>query len=410
MRGRELGISGGAAILPCIGRAQAAWESRPVRLIAPFVAGAPSGAIARFVAARLGKPLSTFIVVENRAEAGGLIAANRVSHVTLDDTYPGSGKRLAHWAAYGLAALFLTSPAWAQTVQLGAQGVVKSKGLGRAFETFSVFGGVPGIAAARYDSDFRLNTFQLPVAHTFEPSGGGSFAGISPYAEMTLGYLTADQRFPLEGGQLSPNSVKLSFDSLSALAGGGIEVPLASGWRLQALALAGYAHVSGNAAFSGPSSAFVQSAVRGILDKAAVDTALFGGAVALVFETRFAGDVTLAAKARYNQLATVVTSATNPALRQNGSFGVAIGGLTLSGPTEWRIAARPLRWIGYTNGTWLPNTDRGTLGFNAFAEIGGGLQLLAPDIVSGVKGGTLRAGAIVGPAVTGWLVSAALNF
>jgi len=58
----------------------------------------------------------------------------------------------------------------------------------------------------------------------------------------------------------------------------------------------------------------------------------------------------------------------------------------------------------------LPNTDRGTLGFNAFAEIGGGLQLLAPDIVSGVKGGTLRAGAIVGPAVTGWLVSAALNF
>ncbi len=290
------------------------------------------------------------------------------------------------------------------------QGVAESEGLGRAFETFSVFGGVPGIAAARYDSDFRLNSFQLPVAHTFEPIGGGSFAGISPYAEMTFGYLTADQRFPLEGGQLSPNSVKLSFDSLSALAGGGIEVPLANGWRLQALALAGYAHVSGNAAFSGPNSAFFQSAVRGILDKATVGTALFGGAVALVFETRFAGDVTLAAKARYNQLAAVMTSATNPALRQNGSFGVANGSLTLSGPTEWRIAARPLRWIGYTNGTWLPDTGRGTLGFNAFAEIGGGLQLLAPDIVSGVKGGTLRAAAIVGPGVTGWLVSAALNF
>jgi hypothetical protein len=50
------------------------------------------------------------------------------------------------------------------------------------------------------------------------------------------------------------------------------------------------------------------------------------------------------------------------------------------------------------------------LGFNAFAEIGGGLQLIAPNVVRGVQGGTVRASAIVGPGVTGWLVSAALDF
>ena len=57
-----------------------------------------------------------------------------------------------------------------------------------------------------------------------------------------------------------------------------------------------------------------------------------------------------------------------------------------------------------------PSTNRDILGFNSFAEIGGGLRLLAPDVIRGVQGGTVRASAIVGPGVTGWLVSAALDF
>lgn len=304
----------------------------------------------------------------------------------------------------------LASPAAAQTARLAVEGVVQGQGLGRAFETFSVFGGVPGIAAARYDSDFQLNTFQLPVAHTFAPIGQGPFAGLSPYAELTVGYLTAERRFPLDGGATLPNSVKLSFTSWSALAGGGLELPLGGGWRLRPMALAGYAHVGGDASFAGPNAEFLQSAVRGIFDQAAVGTALLGGALEVAYDRRFAGDITLAAKARYNQLAAVVTSASDPALRQNGAFGVASGGLLLSGPLDQRLGGRPLRWIGYTNGTWLPDTDRGVLGFNAFAEIGGGVQIIAPDVVAGVKGATVRAAAIVGPGVTGWLVSAALNF
>jgi hypothetical protein len=69
-----------------------------------------------------------------------------------------------------------------------------------------------------------------------------------------------------------------------------------------------------------------------------------------------------------------------------------------------------VRWLGYAKGTWLPDTKPSILGFNAFAEIGGGLQIIAPDIVRGVQGATVRGSAIVGPGVTGWLVSAALNF
>lgn len=306
--------------------------------------------------------------------------------------------------------VFSASVVQAQTVRLGPQGVAQSEGLGRAFEAFSVFGGVPGIAAARYDSEFNLNTYQLPIAHTFAPIGSGWLAGISPYAEATLGYLTADQRFPLEGGVTTPNSVKLSFNSWSALAGAGFEIPIANGLKLRTIGLAGYAHVDGDAAFAGPNADFFRSAVRGILSDASLNSALLGGALELVSETRFRADVTMVVRGRYNQLVAVVTDASDRALKQDGNFGVANAGVTLTGPTEWRIAARPLRWIGYANGTWLPNIDRGVLGFNAFAELGGGLQLVAPDLIPGVKGGTVRAAAIVGPGVTGWLVSAALNF
>jgi hypothetical protein len=38
------------------------------------------------------------------------------------------------------------------------------------------------------------------------------------------------------------------------------------------------------------------------------------------------------------------------------------------------------------------------------------MQIVAPDVIRGVQGATVRVSAIVGPGVTGWLVSAALNF
>ena len=310
----------------------------------------------------------------------------------------------------GCAFLFIASSVQAQTVVLGPEGVARSEGLGRAFQTFSIFGGTPGVAAARFYSDFDLNNFQLPITHTFEPFDGGYLDGVTPYAELTLDYLTGNQTFPLTPSPNSPSNVKLSFDAWSALAGGGFDIPLGNGFRLRPIVLAGYSHVGGDANFFGPNSALFRSLVGGVLSNASLDSALVGGAVELVYETQFPGDLTLKAQARYNELAALVTSASSNALKQNSSFGVANASVVFSGPTDWHIASNTIRWLGYVKGTWLPNTDPAVLGFNAFAEIGGGLQLIAPNVIRGVQGGTVRASAIVGPGVTGWLVSAALDF
>jgi len=310
----------------------------------------------------------------------------------------------------GCALLVMATSVQAQTVVLGPEGVARSEGLGRAFQTFSIFGGTPGVAAAKFYSDFDLNNFQLPIAHSFAPIEGGYFTGIAPYAELTLDYLTGNQTFPLTPSANTPSSVKLTFNAWSVLAGGGFDVPLGDGFKLRPIVLAGYSHVGGDASFFGPNSVLFSSLVGGVLNDASLNSALLGGALALVYETRFSGDVTFNTQLRYNELAALVTGASSSALQQNSSFGVANASIDLSGPTDWHIAANPIRWIGYVNGTWMPNTDRGILGFNAFAEIGGGLQVIAPNVIRGVQGGTVRASAIVGPGVTGWLVSAALDF
>jgi len=310
----------------------------------------------------------------------------------------------------GTAVFAIASSVNAQTVTLGPEGVTQSEGLGRAFQTFSIFGGTPGIAAARYYSNFDLNSFQLPISHSFDPIEGGLLSGVAPYAEITLGYLSGYQTFALTSDGNSPNSVKLSFNSFSALAGGGIDVPLGNGFKVRPIVLAGYSYVGGDAQFYGPNSVLARSQVSGILSDASLNSVLLGGALELIYETSLRGDVQLRAQARYNEVVALVTGASSNALQDNGTFGVANASVTFTGPTNWRIATHAVRWLGYAKGTWLPETNPSLLGFNAFAEVGGGLQIIAPGVIRGVQGATVRASAIAGPGVTGWLVSAAVNF
>ena len=294
-----------------------------------------------------------------------------------------------HWGRaavlIGSAVLALASAGNAQTVTLGPQGLTQSENLGRAFQTFSVFGGTPGIAAAQDYSNFDVNSFQLPIAHSFDSIKGGLLSGVAPYAEITLGYVTAYQVFPLTSDGNSPNSVKLSFNSWSALAGGGIDIPLGSGFKVRPIALGGYSYVSGDATFYGANSILARSQVSGILSDAALSSVLLGGALELIYEKALPGDVNVRAQVRYNQLVALVTGASSSALQGNDSFNVANASVTFTGPTDWQIARKAVRWLGYAKGTWLPDTSLSLLGFNSFAELGGGLQIIAPDVIRCVQ-------------------------
>ncbi len=80
---RRVAIAGFTA-MPFITRAQAAWPSQNIKFIVPFAPGGSTDILARVIAQKLEAPLRTNIIIENRAGAGGSVAANAVAKAEPD--------------------------------------------------------------------------------------------------------------------------------------------------------------------------------------------------------------------------------------------------------------------------------------------------------------------------------------
>ena len=82
---RRVAVTGMVALAAArIARAQDAYPNRPVRMVVPFAPGASSDTLARLITAKAGGPFGGSFVVENRAGAGGLIAAQAVARAAPD--------------------------------------------------------------------------------------------------------------------------------------------------------------------------------------------------------------------------------------------------------------------------------------------------------------------------------------
>ena len=73
-----------ATLLPALAHAQSDWPTRPVRIVVPFAAGGTTDIVARVLAEQLAPVLKQPVVVENKAGAGGNVAAAEVAKSTPD--------------------------------------------------------------------------------------------------------------------------------------------------------------------------------------------------------------------------------------------------------------------------------------------------------------------------------------
>lgn len=82
---RLLAIIGGLCVSTLAAQADAQkYPTRPVKIMVGFSAGGPVDVVARIIADRLGNKLGQPFVVENRAGANGMIAAEGVAHAEAD--------------------------------------------------------------------------------------------------------------------------------------------------------------------------------------------------------------------------------------------------------------------------------------------------------------------------------------
>src|SRR5690348_13834693 len=74
-----LGAISGAALLPGFARAQAAWPSKPVKLLVGFPPGGGADAMACLVGAKLGERLGQPFIIDNKTGATGTICSDIVA-------------------------------------------------------------------------------------------------------------------------------------------------------------------------------------------------------------------------------------------------------------------------------------------------------------------------------------------
>jgi tripartite-type tricarboxylate transporter receptor subunit TctC len=91
-----------ASLLAAPALGQAAWPSRPVRLIVPFAAGGSTDVTARLLAPKMQEVLGQPVVIENRGGAGGTIGSDAVAKAAPDGSVFVMGTISTHVLAVGL--------------------------------------------------------------------------------------------------------------------------------------------------------------------------------------------------------------------------------------------------------------------------------------------------------------------
>ena len=161
-----LGAASALLALPTLGRAQAAYPTKPIRYIVPVAPGGGSDMIARTVTARWAKTINQSFVVDNQGGGGGVIASQATVRAAPD----------GYTLMQGYVATHGTSPA---TRRVPYDPIAQ-------FTPIGMIGGTPNVLVV--DAQLPINTLKDFIAHLKRNPGQVSYgsAGAGSLTHLTM--------------------------------------------------------------------------------------------------------------------------------------------------------------------------------------------------------------------------------
>lgn len=290
--------------------------------------------------------------------------------------------------------------------------ISRASQLGNAFQALTVFGGTPDISGGRFSvdpddpGDLSISAIRLPLGHRFAPVA----PGVRPYIEGTFGYVRAEDTVITELDPVGPTTVESDIDTLSLVAGAGIELELLETTFLTPILLAGYSHINDQVQISGALADELISAGNGSFFNVDLNSVILGGALELSDRRELADDIGFEGEIRYNFLYTDIFKASDDVLETSDTFSVLTARVEFDGPTPLRLLNRDLRWVALVGNTYLPGNLSDALGFTYFFNVGGGIKIREDLLWDKASAASVTAAGIIGDNVTGWTVGVRLYF
>jgi len=297
----------------------------------------------------------------------------------------------------------------AQTVSDHVRAQVASARLGAGYAQMINLSVTPDLSAASYridaiDPSAHLDVLRLPYQAKWFPLSDAA----DLYWSVEAGWLQFKQDFPWNPAPDAAGTFGSKWTAYSVGAGILAKVRLGSGFSIEPAVDVALARLQNRTGYSG-SAAILQPVLDGLLFNWNADAWLVTPGVALEW-TGAVGEGSALVRGHVARSWIASFDETDPVQRFREATNIYSVRAEYVQPTAWMAFERRMSWVAYGSYAGFFGANRDVLGFDAVAEVGGGLELpLKPDAPNAERV-RLNAAYLFGSGVRAWTLGLGLEY
>jgi hypothetical protein len=312
-------------------------------------------------------------------------------------------------ALAAFAAAALAGAVHAQTVPDQVRAQVASARLGAGYAQMVNLSATPDLSAASYridaiDPSADLDVLRLPYQAKWLPLSGEA----DLYWKVEAGWLQFRQDFPWNPTPDAPGTFGSKWTAYSVGAGVLAKVRLGSGFSIEPAVDVALAQLRNRTSYGG-SAKILQPVLDGLLFNWDANAWLVTPGVALEW-TEAVGEGRARVRGHVARSWIASFDETDPVQRFREATNIYSVRGEYVHPTAWKAFERRMSWVAYGSYAGFFGANRDVLGFDAVAEVGGGLEL--PLVADAPKAERVRlqAAYLFGSGVRGWTLGLGIEY